>query len=358
MYFILGIGIQSKAIVKYLLDNTDEEIKSFDPAPSEEVLKDLQSRRWTHVYSRAEDIFRYSGNSITVISCLPTQLNPDIARGCASKGWGYVDLGGRLEDTEEVIKHHKTARSSGCTLVPDCGVAPGLVSSIAGYLDKNEAKAVHIYCGGLPKHPKEPLNYIKAFMPEGVVKEYTGVVEIIKDGKLEYVPALSGVSKVLDTPLGDLEAVYTSGSVSLTPRALKNLKNFSYKTVRYAPTADNPTSHWSYVKNNIMWQPNPVEIFDKMTEPVGPSNPDLLYLRVFSDKHELLGDPIKAEWVWNYDYENNISAMAQITGYTVAAAATMIHEGKLPEGVVEMHDVDFVELKERICKMPNQFCRE
>ena len=50
--------------------------------------------------------------------------------------------------------------------------------------------------------------------------------------------------------------------------------------------------------------------------------------------------------------------MAQATGYTVGAVATMIQDGLIRKGPVSMHDIDFLEIKRRVELMPNQFLVE
>ena len=110
-----------------------------------------------------------------------------------------------------------------------------------------------------------------------------------------------------------------------------------------------------------MWQPNPIEILDKMTENLSPENPDLIVLQVETDgpfTEKALGESDACKlvtWIWKYNDKLNIGAMAEITGYTVASVATMIHDGILKSGIMQMHDIDFLELKKRIQKMPNQF---
>lgn len=352
---LLGYGIQSKAILHYLLKETNNNIKIVEIKFPEDVRKELENESRVELHSgTAESIFyqwaQFGGN-VVVISCLPTHLNPEIARICVSRGWSYIDLGGKLSDTEQVMDYGKNQNQ--CTVVPDCGIAPGLVSSVAGALKRAGANSVNLYCGGLPIYPKGPLKYIKAFNVEGVYKEYTGLVEYRTQNKLAYMPTLSSREKVYIRGLGTLEAEPTSGSISIAARELE-LKHLSYKTLRYS-------GHWDYVKDNIMWQPNPIEILDKMTEDLSPKNPDLIVLQVETDGpfiEEALGE-VDAHrlvtWIWKYNHKLNIGAMAEITGYTVASVATMIHDGILDSGVVQMHNIDFLELKKRIQKMPDQF---
>ena len=60
------------------------------------------------------------------------------------------------------------------TIVPDTGLAPGLVNSIGSYFIEqlDTVESVKLYCGVLPQHPKPPFNYKLTFNVEGLVTEY------------------------------------------------------------------------------------------------------------------------------------------------------------------------------------------
>lgn len=340
MYILLGLGLQGKAILKYLLDHTDEQILSFDPQLDIEVYTEMKNEKWTHYNDNDSAVWKHNIEKVTLISSLPTYKNPDIAYACASRGWNYLDLGGDVVDTLKIKKHHHSAEISGSSLVPDCGVAPGLACVYAGYLYKhNSYTNIKIFCGGLPKEPIFPLGYIKTFAPIGLLKEYTGVVEQRKYNKLNKIPALSEKEKVcVDNIL--FEAQPTSGSLSLTPREL-SVETLTYKTLRYK-------GHWKYIKDNILIQPDPLRILEEILEPVWKGNPDVLYL------HFQVNNKSYRTWKWTYDFENNISAMAQATGYTASCIAVMAHEGLLNKGFVNLHDIDFIKLEELLKKVPNQ----
>ena len=67
------------------------------------------------------------------------------------------------------------ALERGVSVVPDCGLAPGLVNIVAqfGISQLDAVDAVRLYVGGLPQHPKPPLNYQVVYSLEGVLDYYT-----------------------------------------------------------------------------------------------------------------------------------------------------------------------------------------
>lgn len=337
MYTILGFGLQGKAIVHYLLNNTDEQIESYDLNPI-----DSSDLRWT---TYCWDILKegipviQSDKKRTVISCLPTQFNLNIVKQCVKNGWNYIDLGGSLKHSEEIEKYLKSKKGITSTFVLDCGVAPGLVSTIAGHLEQAGCKSVNLYCGGLPENKDTNYqNYALVFNAEGLYKEYTGIVEYRKDNKICYLPSLSDLEYVPINLFGTdtlLEAASTSSSLSFSPR-LSKLENLSYKTLRYY-------GHYDFLKEHIFWQPNPIEILSKIFQKIDNNNPDILILMYKTDQH-----PYPITYIWKYDLENNISAMAQSTGYTVAAVAHMMHDENLNKGLVYMDNIDFNNLWNKV----------
>src|SRR5882724_5255243 len=84
-----------------------------------------------------------------VLSALPYYLNPLAAEVAIASGLHYCDLGGYFDTTRKILKLNRRAKKAGVTLVPDCGVAPGLCNSlaVAGMQKLDRAEEVHIYCG-------------------------------------------------------------------------------------------------------------------------------------------------------------------------------------------------------------------
>ena len=63
------------------------------------------------------------------------------------------------------------ARAKGVTVIPDCGLAPGMVNILAaeGIRRVADAETVKIFVGGLPQHPEPPLNYQIVYSLEGAL---------------------------------------------------------------------------------------------------------------------------------------------------------------------------------------------
>lgn len=171
-----------------------------------------------------------------VISCVPYWMHPRIAKVAVEAGTSMVDLGGNTEITLETLKLDEDAKQAGVTLVPDTGLAPGLVNSLGLFLieQMDEVESIKLYCGVLPQNPKPPFHYKLTFNVEGLVTEYDFKAVTVRDHEIHLVDTLDELETIQVEELGEMEAFTTSGGTSTAPYSLKDrVKNYEYKTVRF-----------------------------------------------------------------------------------------------------------------------------
>jgi len=148
-----------------------------------------------------------------------------------------VDLGGNNTVVERQFRLDQKAKDNNVGIVPDCGLAPGMVSIVAPYVMDQLARIddVKIRIGGLPLTPKTPLKYKIVFSVHGLINEYIEPTVVIEDGKVKTVESMTGLETIeFPHPFGKLEAFYTSGGVSTMPQTFeKDVINLDYKTIRY-----------------------------------------------------------------------------------------------------------------------------
>ncbi len=174
-----------------------------------------------------------------VLSAVPYFLNPELAHRAVEAGSHFCDLGGNNDAVEAALALHERAVEKGVTVVPDCGLAPGMANVVAAraieLLGDGPVERIAIRVGGLPAHPKPPLGYQLFFSVEGLINEYVEPCRVLRDGRLLLVPGMSEVETILfPAPFGKLEAFQTSGGTSTMPRTFKDrVKNLDYKTIRY-----------------------------------------------------------------------------------------------------------------------------
>jgi lysine 6-dehydrogenase len=173
----------------------------------------------------------------SVMSAIPYYYNGPMARVAVESGCNFADLGGNTEIVLEQKKLHEQARATGVSVIPDCGLAPGMVNILAaeGLRRLDVAEKVKIYVGGLPQKPEPPLNYQIVYSLEGALDYYTTPSWILRGGKPVQVDALSEVEPVdFPPPVGRLEAFHTGGGISTLPFAYEGKVDvMEYKTLRY-----------------------------------------------------------------------------------------------------------------------------
>lgn len=277
-----------------------------------------------------------------VMSAAPYYFNRDLAEWAIAGMAHFSDLGGNTEIVSEQKQLDAAALAAGISVIPDCGVAPGMVNILAqhGIEQMDATDAVRIYVGGLPQAPEPPLNYQIVYSLEGVLDYYTTLSWIIRDGKRQQVKALSEIVPVdFPAPLGTLEAFHTAGGLStLGFRYEGKIPTMEYKTLRYPGHA----KLMEAIRDLGLLDLEPVEVKGVRVRPrdvaVAVMNPrlnkpkgkDLVALRVTVSGTKG-GAPRTIEWnlVDRYDEQHGISAMMRCTGYSLAITGLMQVRGQV-----------------------------
>ena len=108
-----------------------------------------------------------------VISCVNYWLNEQLATAAIEAGTNFCDLGGNNDVVAKELELDGEARAAGVNVIPDCGLAPGMVAVLVAHAASRFEKldAIHIRVGGLPQNPKPPLDYQLVFSVEGLINE-------------------------------------------------------------------------------------------------------------------------------------------------------------------------------------------
>jgi len=273
---------------------------------------------------------------------LPGKLGYNLTEACISARKDLVDVSYMAENP--LTLNERTVKA-GVTIIPDCGLAPGisniLVGHAAGKLDK--VLTIYIMVGGLPEKPVPPLGYIVTWSPENLIDEYTRKAKIVKDGELVEVEALSGLEEVEFPNVGVLEAFYTDGLRTL-PHTVKNVENMWEKTLRYPGHAEKIELlkalgflHEEPISvDGLSLSPRrlTVKLFERQLR--RPGIRDIVAMKVEvsgikNDKHVC--------YVYHlldrYDEKRGITAMARTTAYSASIIAQLILKRVVKEkGVV------------------------
>jgi lysine 6-dehydrogenase len=339
---VLGAGLQGSACAYDLLQDPDvtevrlADIRIHDIEP---FLAPYSGKRLipTPLDVRDEDaVLGLMRDCDAVMSALPYYFNYDMAVCAVDAGVHFCDLGGNTEIVFKQKTLHDRAKADEVSVIPDCGLAPGMVNIIAehGIRQLDLVEAVRIYVGGLPQKPEPPLNYQIVYSLEGVLDYYTTLSWVLRGGKRTRVKALSEREPVqFADPLGTLEAFHTAGGLStMAFRYEGQIPTMEYKTLRYPGHAVLMES----IRELGLLDMEPVDVKGMKTVPrdvfiasVGPRlkkphGRDLVALRVEVEGRSA-GKPRKLAWelLDYYDEKTEISAMERTTGFSLAITGLM-----------------------------------
>ncbi|MDB4917017.1 MAG: Saccharopine dehydrogenase, partial [Gemmatimonadetes bacterium] len=240
---VLGAGLQGSACAYDLLQNPEVSVVRladlhFDHLPS--FLKPLSGPRLipTPLDVRDRDaVLAVMRECDAVMSAIPYYFNYSLAECAVEAGVHFCDLGGNTEIVFRQKELAERAAAQGITVVPDCGVAPGMVNILSQYgiSQLDTVSSVRIFVGGLPQNPEPPLNYQIVYSLEGVLDYYTTLSWVVRDGKRVQVKALSEIEPIdFPAPVGTLEAFHTAGGLStMASRYEGKIPSMEYKTLRY-----------------------------------------------------------------------------------------------------------------------------
>lgn len=352
-FLVLGGGLQGSACAHHLLQRSDVTgvtLADNHPERLPGFITGLDDARLTVITLDAKDeaaVAAAMRGHDSVLCALPYYFNEPMTRLAIAAGCHFADLGGNTEIVFQQKAHDEAARAKGLSVIPDCGLAPGMVNILAaeGLRRIDQAEAVRIYVGGLPQHPEPPLNYQIVYSLEGALDYYTTPSWILREGRRMEVDALSELEPVeFPAPVGILEAFHTGGGISTMPFAWEGkVRTMEYKTLRYPGHVAimRPIRELGLISNKpieVKGQPVvPRDVFIAAVQPQlrKPEGHDLVALRVrVSGTHQGKPASVSFQLIDRYDEAHGISAMMRTTGYSLALTGLLQVEGKvLDQGV-------------------------
>ena len=342
---VLGAGLQGSACAFDLLRRPDVErvtLADLQPKRAAAFLKKKKDKRLVTVRldaKRGPQLRELMRGHDAVMNALPYYFNYPVAKAAVAMGLHCADLGGNTEIVQKQKTLHPAAQKQHVSVIPDCGLAPGMVNIIAaeGIRRVGDVESVKIFVGGLPQQPEPPLNYQIVYSLEGALDYYTTPSWVLRDGRPERVDALSEVEAVeFPSPVGTLEAFHTGGGISTMPWAYRGrVRTMEYKTLRYPghvaimrPIRElgllslDPVS----VKGTEIV---PREAFIATVSPqlTKPNARDLVALRV--EVQGRGGRRVAWQLLDYYDEATGISAMMRTTGFSLAITGVMQVDGRI-----------------------------
>ncbi len=267
-----------------------------------------------------------------------------------------VDLGGHTETVLVQRNLDSDARASGVSIVPDCGMGPGLNNTMGIYtveqLKERGAKPreVRVWDGGLPAKQPQPWGYQASFHINGLTNEYSGKAVFLRDGKITQVDTFTELELLEFDGLGTLETFVASGGTSTVPYTYEGkLQVYENKICRYP----GHYAQFKAFKDLGLFEEAPIEVI-----------PGRVRISPREFYHALLGPQIEVEQVIDvcvmraegigsingsdvsmvvdivdgYDEATGFSGMERLTGWHAAIMCEFLALGEIAPGVWPMEE--------------------
>jgi lysine 6-dehydrogenase len=346
---VLGAGRMGHGAVYDLAHNSPGveavTVADFDLAKAAEAAEKVGTEK---VSAKQIDASNYSevvelmrGHD-SAISCVNYWYNVDLSRAAIETQTNFCDLGGNNYIVDDQLALDAEAKRAGINIIPDCGLAPGMVSVLAmhGANRFDEIEEIHIRVGGLPQNSQPPLNYQLVFSVEGLINEYIESARVIRDGKITEVESMTELESLAFDDFPALEAFQTSGGTSTLPETfLGKIRALDYKTIRYAGHCDKFKTMIDLglcSSEEILVdyaRVTPRKIFAELLQKTLPADePDYVLVRLeFAGKSGGETKRLRYDIVDKFDAETGLSAMMRTTAFPASIIAQMMAKGDVRE---------------------------
>lgn len=360
IYAVLGAGRQGQAIAYdlacfgdakeiFLFDQDSQRLSSVQKKISRLTKKNLTCVQLPFPEGNEIILRMLADRNINVVSSLPYRFNKECAELALKARANFCDLGGNTDIAWQELDLNRKAKKAGISIIPDCGLMPGAGNILAAYALKifGECDGIKIYVGGLPQKQNSPLGYRLNFSAEGLINEYLGKANILRNGSIVQIDALSEVEPIYIPETGVCEAFITSGGTSTAPWSFKGkVKNYLEKTIRYC----GHLRDIRLLKELGLLDEAPLMIENQKMAPrkfletllekkIGiASNLDrrdiVIFILEADGKIRGKNSRFKIKWIDYYDDATEFTAMERTTGFSAAIVAIMQARGETPKGAL------------------------
>jgi lysine 6-dehydrogenase len=342
---VLGAGRMGHGAVFDLLYNSPE-IKSVTVADYDfEKAENLSNQINNHKLqvkqldvSNVSDVTALMREHDSTISCVNYWYNLELSKAAIETKTNFCDLGGNNYIVDEQLALDAEAKTAGINIIPDCGLAPGMVSILAmhGANRFDVIQEIHIRVGGLPQNPKPPLDYQLVFSVEGLINEYVEKARVIHGGKVKEIESMTELENLAFENFPALEAFQTSGGTSTLPETfLGKIAELDYKTIRYSGHCDKfktmidlgLCSSEELDVDNAKFKPRKI-LGELLQRNLPADEPDYVLVRLeFVGKTNGETKRLRYDIVDQFDEANGLSAMMRTTAFPASIIAQMMAQG-------------------------------
>jgi len=348
-FLVLGSGLMGSAVAYDLAKSngvTRVTLADIDGARAAQVTARIGSPL---VHPRTlnveyyDDVLAAMQGHDCAIGAVSYRHNHMLTRACIESGVHFCDLGGNQDVVDRQRTLHDQALEGSVTIVPNCGLAPGFANVLAarGAEQFQSVDSIQVRVGGLPQHPRPPMNYQLVFSVDGLINEYMGESVVLRDFKRTTIPTMTEIESIdFPQPFGTLEAFHTSGGTSLLPEMFEGkVRTLDYKTIRYPGHCEKfrallelgfASSEPLSVGSNVM---TAREIFSELLKrKMSGDDEDVVLLRatIVGTRNGKTGT-LEFSLIDSFDKNANISAMMRTTSYPTSVIAQQLADGTIQE---------------------------
>jgi lysine 6-dehydrogenase len=344
---VLGAGRMGHGAVFDLLYNSPE-IESVTVADYDfEKAKNLSHEINNHKLQVEQlDVSNFSNVTAlmrehdSAISCVNYWYNLELSKAAIETRTNFCDLGGNNYIVDKQLRLDTEAKTAGINIIPDCGLAPGMVSILAmhGANRFEDIWEIHIRVGGLPQNPKPPLDYQLVFSVEGLINEYVEKARVIRGSTVKEIESMTELESLTFESFPALEAFQTSGGTSTLPETfLGKIAELDYKTIRYAGHCEKfktmidlgLCSSEELDLDNAKIKPRKV-LAELLQRNLPADEPDYVLVRLeFVGKMHGETKRLRYDIVDQFDEANRLSAMMRTTAFPASIIAQMMAKGEV-----------------------------
>ena len=243
---VLGAGLMGKEAVRDLVksdDVTKVYLADLHLRAAEDFAEQLMSDKLDLLQLDATNDLQLQevmALGDVVINALFYTFNEKVARIAVEIGVHSIDLGGHIGGaTDAVLGVAEKAEAKGVTIIPDLGVAPGMINILAGYGAVSSIKWIASSCTSAEYLLSRSLRLITMCVFTG--RRFRSLYRPVPrhpQWTVAEVPSLSEVETIHFDEFGELEAFHTSGGTSTLTKTFSHVETFEYKTIRYKGHAE------------------------------------------------------------------------------------------------------------------------
>jgi lysine 6-dehydrogenase len=350
---LLGVGLQGKAALHDLANSpTITQVIAADSNYEDLVsyAKSLKNEKVTPVKIDVRDkaqVIEQMKRVQAVIVLLPQQFRLDIARLAIENGIHFIETSYALP---EYVQLGAQAEARNLTLLPECGLDPGIDLVLAGRAIRefDEVHELHAYGTGVPEPEaaNTPIKYKISWTFAGVLSAYQRPARMLKNGQvIDLTPSemfdAANIHSVEMEGLGAMEAYYNGDAVKYID--ILNIGETVKSTGRYSLRWPGHSAFWKKMVDLGFLKEEPIKVGQSKVSPrqfvhdlltpqlqYQPNERDVAAIRI-----EVIGlkegqrKRVIYQMTDRRDLETGLLAMQRTVGYSASIGAQMILNGQI-----------------------------